>query len=173
MKRVFTAIGWTVLLQLLWGVTQVAVVLLSIDKRWIGDNFLAANYRRMPGQVGGLTDDIIATMLNVAMVAFLVGITASLLWVIIGACYRIYGPGAAARLRWLWVVILIVGALSCAGATYFLIDDTRLVPLDRTVILSAIAAVDFLLSYYVVGTFWPTPRKIRPAVPLARLLPTG
>jgi hypothetical protein len=171
MKQVFAAIGWCTGLLLLWGSVQAALVALFIDKQWIGDNFLAEDYRKTPKEIPSLTADIAATMLEAAAVTFLIGLIASLLWVVIGGRRPIYGPGQAAQLRWLWLLILIVGALSCAGVTYILIDSTRLVPLDGTVKLAGVAAVVFLFSYYFVGTLWPTPWKIRPAVPLARLLP--
>jgi hypothetical protein len=172
-NRIFAAIGWSLGLQLLWAFALVVLGWLFVDKQWIGDNFLAADYRQTPREIPSLTADIMDAMLEAVAVTLLISLTASLLWVVIGSCRRIYGPGQAARLRWLWLLILVIGALSCAGVTYILIDDTRLVPLDGTVKLTAVAAVAFLFSYYVVGTFLPTPWKIRPAVPLARLLPVG
>jgi hypothetical protein len=170
MKRIFAAIGWVIGLQLLWGVAQITFAMLVFDKRWVGDNFLAANYRQMTRDVPALTDEIVTAILYAAAITFLIGLVSSLLWVVISGVHRIYGPGQAARLRLLWLVLLIAGALSCGGVTDWLIDATRLVPPDGAMKLAASAAAVFVLSYYVVGTLWPTTVKIRPAVPLARLL---
>jgi hypothetical protein len=177
MKRVLAAAGWTVGLQVLWGFVQVVLVLWLGDKQWIGDNFLAAPYRRTPGQVPGLIDEIVTAMLYAAAITFLVGLIASLLWVVISGLRRIYVPGQAAQLRGLWLTLLILGAFSCGGAAWWLLDGTRLVLLDGTIKSAIAAGVLFVISYYVVGTLWSTVAKIRPAVPLAvpcaRLLKVG
>src|SRR5215475_8510993 len=111
MKRIFAAIGWVIGLQLLWGVAQITFAMLVFDKRWVGDNFLAANYRQMTRDVPALTDEIVTAILYAAAITFLIGLVSSLLWVVISGVHRIYGPGQAARLRLLWLVLLIAGAL--------------------------------------------------------------
>ena len=177
MKRVLAAVGWTVGLQALWGFVQVVLVLWLGDKQWVRENFLAAQYRTTPGQLSGLTDDIVTAMLYGATITFLIGLIASLLWVVISGLRRIYVPGQAAQMRGRWIALLIIGAVACGGVTWWLIDSTGAVLRDGTIKLAIAAAVLFVISYYVVGTLWSTVAKIRPAVPLAvpfaRLLKVG
>src|SRR4051794_30782042 len=135
MRNIFLAVGLSAALQAVWAFGLAALCWLLFDKPWVADNFLAANFRRAPKDVPGLTDQIIEAMISAAGTALLACFIASSLWIVLSGIHRIYGPGRARRLLGLWFALLVVGALASGGATYYLIDSTRLVPWDQTIVL--------------------------------------
>lgn len=171
MKRLLLALGWLIALEAVWASLLFIAAMFLVDRNWLAENFLDPVYLRQAA-VESYRNDMIAALLHAAAATFLIGVVAGIVWHGFAALCRIYGPGEAARLLWLWLLILFVGALLSLGAVYLkvVLDLNNLVPDAAMYPVYGAAIVLFVLSYYI-GTAFPTPPKLRPAVPLARFLP--
>lgn len=151
-------------------IAAAAAWLLYGSKAWVADTFLIARFRR-PGLIDALTGDLINTLGMVVGAPIILSTLASVTWIVMGCHRRIDGPGQAASFLVLWGSILAVGqTLTIAAVSYIIFFHDEVIALELRWSIAAIASAEFLVCYYLLGTLFPTPPILRPAVPAASLL---
>ena len=170
MKRLFAALGWMAAAEGVWAALLFLAAEFIIKRNWLAEHFLDPVYLDQPDYVESATNQMIAGFLTASRAIFAANLICAALWHISGACIRVHGPGRAAGLRLVWSVLLAIGLVLSLLAVYVYVGLTKLVPEHGMYELYGVAIVFFMLSYYI-GTLFATARKLRPAVPLARLLP--
>lgn len=171
MLRLSIALGWTFAAEAIWAAMLFLAAIFVVPKPWLADTFLDPIYLSQSSQViESSTDDMIAAFVAAGLTIFAVSVVCCVIWHICATIVQINGPGQAAKFWLLWLLVLIVGWFASLGASYYYVGLSRLVANNAMYKFYGAATILFLLSYYI-GTAFSTTRKLRPAVPLARLLP--
>lgn len=171
MRRLLIALGWMFAAEAIWAAALILAAMFVVPKPWLADTFLDPIYlSQSPQVVESSTNDMISAFVLAGQAIFGVGVICCVVWHICAAIVQINGPGQAAKFWLLWLLVLIAGWLTSLGASYYYVGLSRLVANNAMYEFYGVATVLLLLSYYI-GTAFSTARKLRPAVPLARLLP--
>jgi hypothetical protein len=172
MKRLWLALGFTVLLQAALAAGVSLAQWFLIDKIWLAENFLNPQYLNQQASVENYANDLKDYLMGITIAVLAIGAICCVVWHVASAVCRIDGPGKAVGLWWIWSLILTVGILlSISSAFYcYYYYITDLVTLNAMLPVYAVGVLLFLVAYYL-GTVLPTPPKLRPAVPLASFLP--
>jgi hypothetical protein len=165
------ALAWMFAVEAAWAAVLCLAAIFTIPKIWLADTFLDPIYLNQSSQiVESSTNDMIAIFVTSGLLIIVVSIICSISWHIFSAIVRINGPGQAGKFWWLWLLIFITGWIASLASAYYYVGLSRLVPNNAMFEFYGAATILFLLSYYI-GTGFSTTRKLRPAVPFARLLP--
>jgi hypothetical protein len=171
MLRLLIALGWMFAAEAIWAAALILAAIFVVQKPWLADTFLDPIYLSQSSQViESSTNDMVAAFIAAGLTIFGASVICCVIWHICAAIVQINGPGQAAKFWLLWLLVLIIGWLASLGASYYYVGLSRFVPNNAMYEFYSAATILFLLSYYI-GTAFSTTRKLRPAVPLARLLP--
>lgn len=171
MLRLLISLGWMFAAEAVWTVMLCVIAIFVIPRLWLADTFLDSIYLNQSAQIiESSANDMIAVFTVTGLTIIEISISCSALWHICTAVVRINGPGQAAKYWWLWLLLLVAGWAASLGSAYYYVGLSKLVPNNAMYEFYGATTVLFLLSYYI-GTGFSTAQKLRPAVPLARLLP--
>lgn len=171
MLRLLIALGWMFAAEAAWAAVLCAAAIFAIPKPWLADTFLDSLYlSQSPQVIESSTNDMIAVFIASGLTIFGTSIICSALWHIAASIVTINGPGQAEKFWWIWLLILVAGWVTSLGLAYYYVGLSRLVANNAMFEFYGATTILFLLSYYI-GTGFSTARKLRPAVPFARLLP--
>lgn len=172
MNRLAKALLITLVLQLsLIALVTLVTIFVPIDKPYLAEAFLDPQLLRRPEFVGPLTDDFLEAAAVTGLLILLLGAAMSKVWILLSHFMKIRKPGDAGRLVVYWGLLLILGIAGAIGVTWKVIgNDFGSVATPGLIKLAISGSVLFGISYYLVGTLWSTPRKLRPAVPFATLI---
>jgi hypothetical protein len=172
MKRL-SLIGWPLFWLLLFEVA-LAVILyaaaLSITEEWLTSTFLEGTYNR-PNLRADATAEIRGAIYIAGMIVFAIGAGASLLWLLLAAWYPIRGPGRAVWLCIGWAILLAAAEAAAMAVIYLKMSESGLVSSEGMAWAFGLGTALLVVTYWVVGTLWPTPLRAAPAVPGARFFP--
>jgi hypothetical protein len=171
MSPLLIALGWMFAAEAIWAAALILAAIFFVPKSWLAETFLDPMYLSQSSQViESSTNDMVAAFVDAGLTIFGASVICCVIWHVCAAVVQINGPGQAARFWLLWLLVLIVGWLAALGGSYYYVGLSRFVPNNAMYEFYGAATILFVLSYYI-GTVFSTTRKLRPAVPFARLLP--
>src|SRR5215469_15763343 len=171
MLRLLIALGWMLAAEAIWAVALILAAIFVVPKPWLADTFLDPIYLSQSSQViEASTNDMVAAFIASGLALFHISLSCSVIWHICAAIIKINGPGEARKFWWLWLSVLVFGWITSLAAAYYYVGLSKLVPNNAMYEFYGGTTILYLLSYYA-GTGFSTTRKLRPAVPFARLLP--
>ena len=139
------------------------VLLVLLNQDFVTQDDLQANLQ--------FAEELLGEIDILALVLLSISAVASFVWLVFANLIRVSRPGIAKRYIWVWLVGIGIGCFaSIFYSAYFAFEVTDLISTSMRSMFPAVRALVFVAGYTVFGTFFATPKLMRPAVPIISIL---
>ena len=114
-----------------------------------------------------LAADLLAAIDQLILKLLIITFAISFCWVVFANLKPISRPGVARKFVVVWLCGLALGILVCVTiSAFFSFEVNDLIAVEKRPLVPIVGGSVFVVGYTVFGTFFTTPKMMRPAVPI-------